>query len=393
MPEQASPAPEPMAPHPLGGVAHGARPADRLQHQLVPTLFNPSYGVTVGARAAEWFRDHGMGGLVNAIETEWSGCIRPAWGAPRPPARSPVRPCPRRPCRPRCRRRRDSTRPRAAGCPGKACGIPRAAPSTACPAIYEATSARRRAHERRGRRGVDGHAAAPRAAVVRSDDSRRRSVAPTRRRFRRPLPGTLDAAFNPGFRMSDATAATTRTADRGAASTWRRVVRHRPGRRRAIGAWGARSAMSPEIASVRQNLDLIVDHGQTGPGLSPTTTRAVGIHAGGAIYVWRSGVGVTADGALVYVGGPDLDITVARRTARRAGAVRAHGARHQHRLGPVLDLPGSQGGAGQPQRRREPAPQHGRRPVAVLPVLVDPRLLHDVVRRRPTLGCSPHGRS
>jgi len=39
--------------------------------------------------------------------------------------------------------------------------------------------------------------------------------------------------------------------------------------------------------------------------------------------VWRSGVGVTASGALVYVGGPGLNITTLADVLARAGAVRA----------------------------------------------------------------------
>jgi hypothetical protein len=49
----------------------------------------------------------------------------------------------------------------------------------------------------------------------------------------------------------------------------------------------------------------------------------VGKHLGNAIYVWRSGIGITADGALVYVGGPGLNITDLASLLVRAGAVRA----------------------------------------------------------------------
>ena len=44
---------------------------------------------------------------------------------------------------------------------------------------------------------------------------------------------------------------------------------------------------------------------------------------GNAVYVWRSGLGITADGALVYVGGPGLNITTLAGILARAGAVRA----------------------------------------------------------------------
>jgi hypothetical protein len=41
------------------------------------------------------------------------------------------------------------------------------------------------------------------------------------------------------------------------------------------------------------------------------------------VFVWRSGVGVTADGALVYAGGPAMSIVALARTLQAAGAVRA----------------------------------------------------------------------
>ena len=81
--------------------------------------------------------------------------------------------------------------------------------------------------------------------------------------------------------------------------------------------------MSPDVVSVRQNLDLLVDGGQPVPGLDAADTTQWGATLGNAVYVWRSGVGVTADGALVYVGGPGLNITDLADLLVRAGAVRA----------------------------------------------------------------------
>ena len=75
--------------------------------------------------------------------------------------------------------------------------------------------------------------------------------------------------------------------------------------------------------SVRQNLDLLVDGGQPVPGLDAADTTQWGYTLGNRVYVWRSGLGVTADGALVYVGGPGLNITDLADLLARAGAVRA----------------------------------------------------------------------
>ena len=81
--------------------------------------------------------------------------------------------------------------------------------------------------------------------------------------------------------------------------------------------------MSPNVTSVRQNLDLIVDNGQPVPGLESNDNSRWGATLAGSVYVWRSGVGITADGAIVYVGGPDLNITDLAAVLARAGAVRA----------------------------------------------------------------------
>ena len=67
--------------------------------------------------------------------------------------------------------------------------------------------------------------------------------------------------------------------------------------------------MTPNVVAVRQNLDLLVDSGEPGTGLNANDTAQWGYTLGGQVYVWRSGIGVTADGALVYVGGPGLNIT------------------------------------------------------------------------------------
>ena len=58
-------------------------------------------------------------------------------------------------------------------------------------------------------------------------------------------------------------------------------------------------------------------------GLNPNDTTQWGFTLGNAVYVWRSGVGITADGALVYAGGPGLNITTLADILARAGAVRA----------------------------------------------------------------------
>jgi hypothetical protein len=81
--------------------------------------------------------------------------------------------------------------------------------------------------------------------------------------------------------------------------------------------------MTPDVVSVRQELRLLVDNGTMAPGLAANERGHWGSVLGNSVFVSRSGVGVTKDGALVFVGGPDLDAVNLARLLLRAGAVRA----------------------------------------------------------------------
>jgi hypothetical protein len=73
---------------------------------------------------------------------------------------------------------------------------------------------------------------------------------------------------------------------------------------------------------VRQNLELLVDDGKLSPALrDDDATGFDGL--GNNVYVWRSGVGVDANGALVYAGGNALSSRTLAKTLQAAGAVRA----------------------------------------------------------------------
>ena len=135
---------------------------------------------------------------------------------------------------------------------------------------------------------------------------------------------SLVAAFNAGFLMSESnggyytdgqTIIPLRT---GAAS----FVVYANGSA-TVGQWGRDVSMAPNVVAVRQNLDLLVDNGQPVPSLDASDTTQWGATLGNQVYVWRSGLGVTGDGALVYVGGPGLNITDLANLLVRAGAVRA----------------------------------------------------------------------
>ena len=90
-----------------------------------------------------------------------------------------------------------------------------------------------------------------------------------------------------------------------------------------IGDWGTDVSMSPSVEAVLQNVVLLVDHGQLAPSATYTDNAVWGYTLGGGYVVPRSGIGVTADGALVYVAGPALTARSLAESLQRAGAVRA----------------------------------------------------------------------
>ena len=143
---------------------------------------------------------------------------------------------------------------------------------------------------------------------------------------------SLVAAFNGGFMMNVAGGGyytdgrTVVPLQQGAASL---VIT--TGGNVNVGAWGTDVTMAPDVVSVRQNLVPLVASGQptaqaAGPdwlswgatcGATSCASSVPGIEN-----QWRSGVGVTADGALVYAAGPALSPLQLAQLLARAGVVR-----------------------------------------------------------------------
>ena len=132
----------------------------------------------------------------------------------------------------------------------------------------------------------------------------------------------IAAAFNGGFRFKDAhggfylNGRTEIPLVDGAAS----MVIYGDGHV-DIGKWGAEVGMTPQVEGVLQNLTLMVDQGTLDPQIDQTSLWGATI--GGKLAVARSGIGVTKDGALLYVAGPILTAKSLAESLRRAGAVRA----------------------------------------------------------------------
>src|SRR5262245_874955 len=90
-----------------------------------------------------------------------------------------------------------------------------------------------------------------------------------------------------------------------------------------VGEWGRDVRMGPGVLAVRQNLHLIVDHGQPLGDLMTNRRGFYGTHRQQLQYTWRSAVGVDRHGDLVYVAGAGLDLHTLAVGLVDAGAVRA----------------------------------------------------------------------
>ena len=322
---------------------HGREPAGRFRRRRVLTavglvvvlvvawvgisvgsfIANPAYGTSVSARLAEWAREHGAGGMVTSIEQWWYSHHPPATGGQPSKGTIPTG---------------QGVVAMAGHLPAPPPVVPPASPPLPGEGVWHPVG-----------RSVDGSPAILRS-VVRVDAVHTGYVAaiawmdtsllkPTLYsgsfipgggpyHYSAPISAraatTLVSAFNAGFRMQDANGGyytdgrMVLPLRNGAAS----FVIYKSGSS-TVGKWGRDVTMNPAVAQVRQNLDLIVDGGRPAPGLSNSANTNWGATLGGGVYVWRSGLGVTKTGALVYVGGPALSITSLADLLIRAGAIRA----------------------------------------------------------------------
>jgi hypothetical protein len=132
----------------------------------------------------------------------------------------------------------------------------------------------------------------------------------------------LLATFNGGFKLDSAQGGfylngrTSGTLSPGAAS----VVYYKNGTI-TIGVWDKTVRMTSSVAGVRQNLKLIVDNGHVPASVNQNVETKWGATLGGGYYVWRSGLGITRDGRVIFVYGPALDVQDLASLLQRAGAV------------------------------------------------------------------------
>jgi hypothetical protein len=88
-----------------------------------------------------------------------------------------------------------------------------------------------------------------------------------------------------------------------------------------IGEWGRDFHMTPDVVGVRQNLKLIVDHGKIPANVNQDVLGSWGATLGGGYYVWRSGIGITKGGRIIFVYGNGLIVQTLANMLKRAGAV------------------------------------------------------------------------
>jgi hypothetical protein len=298
---------------------------------LAPVAYSISGALTrpgndsTSARLAEWARDHHAGALVTWLEKE---TYQPPKVGGKLPESSPLLTPP--------------SAAAAAGAPATAIGLPQAVPPIASPAL-PGEGAWHVLDSVHGRPALavaylrpDGSHTSYTSMVAWINPQLTRAVWhpgssepgggpwPTKPELAGSDRTNLAAAFNSAFRLADSrggfygyghTRSHLRT---GAAS----LVIDSHGRI-SVGAWGSEVSMTPTTQVVRQNLALLVDGGQLVPGIGSNAGHHWGATVGNSYYVWRSGIGVTATGADVFVAGDRLSAVSLATLLQRAGAVRA----------------------------------------------------------------------
>jgi hypothetical protein len=136
---------------------------------------------------------------------------------------------------------------------------------------------------------------------------------------------SLLAAFNAGFKMSQSVG--------GWFSNGHLAVPLRAGAASLVfrddgtadvGVWGRDVTMDRSVTAVRQNLLLLIDNGApTALVMTPAYELVWGKTLHHQIAVWRSGVGITKDGQLVYCAGQGLRVPQLTQGLLAAGALRA----------------------------------------------------------------------
>jgi hypothetical protein len=300
----------------------------------VSTMAQPSDS-SIGIRSVEWLRDHGAAGIVSSIESAYYSLTAPAKGGPTLRALPRVGYTAAGRATPAKAHAANPAQPAAAGyapapvapmlqpgLPGEGVWHPaRAGEGNAAPLLL--TTLRDQPEYPRvllGLAWIDTH----RTTLTLNPGRLEPSVQLPRGALELPpaLRSRLLASFNSGFKLADSHGGfvlgghTYAPMVDGLAT----LVGHRDGSVNIL-AWTHGPTAPGSIAFARQNLPLIVDHGQPNPNLSDGPEW--GATLGNAILVWRSAIGIDAHGDLIYAAGNDQTVGSLARALVHAGAVRA----------------------------------------------------------------------
>ena len=91
-----------------------------------------------------------------------------------------------------------------------------------------------------------------------------------------------------------------------------------------IGQWGTDISPGTDIVTWRQNGPLVIQNGQINPHTADDSPQDWGYTLTSATAIWRSGLGISADGrTLYYIAGPSLTLPVLADAMQGAGMARA----------------------------------------------------------------------
>jgi Phosphodiester glycosidase len=293
----------------------------------VNTMAQPSNS-SFGVRSVEWLRDHGAAGLVSRIEATYYSLTAPAKGGPTLHSLPSVG--------------YGSSNPTS---PTRRSAPVAYAPPPIAPLIHPALAGEGVWRTARPGAGSDppllvttlrNQREYPRvlAGLAWIDTKRTRlTLNPGRTEPSVEVPrGSMDvphgeragllATFNSGFKLSDSGGGfvlhgrTYAPMRQGEAT----LVGYGDGRVNVL-AWNYGPSASSSVSFARQNLPLIVDHGQANPNINDGPEW--GATLGNAILVWRSAIGIDRHGDLLYLAGDNQTVHSLANTLVHAGAVRA----------------------------------------------------------------------
>ena len=295
---------------------------------IAPALMAPGTD-SVAARVAEWGRDHGLGWAVSALETVQYAKDKPTVGGSVAGGLPTIGP---------------QSVPDTTSSTPSAGQATTSAPAPLTPLVSSPLAGEGVWHDLYAVNGVP----AARVASLRPDSQHTAYYVqvvwmdPTLLRFRlhpgykvpgpnitpqnRITPDEIDsvlATFNSGFLMTDARGGYWQNGQSivglrtGAAS----MVISTDGHLR-LEAWPG-GTPSSDTAAVRQNLDMVIENGVVSPAINQASAAIWGKTVGNTAYVWRSGIGIRADGSVVFVVGPAMNVATLAGVLQDAGAVNA----------------------------------------------------------------------